>query len=627
MRAAPCVLAKAAALALALASAPDAFAVGDSCAGVSIRPRGPVGRRLELLVENHLAATDIDYITAPFHAHNERNRLWRTEFWGKFMHSAEPLWAYTGDSRLREKIDRGVKSVLAAQEKSGYIGNYPDELRCGKGWDVWGMKYTMMGLIHNYDATGSKESLDAALRLCDYLAGELGPNGRRKRPLATSGQCAGMPSLSNLEPVMWLYNRTKEPRVLKFADYIVQQMDDPKVGPELIRLADVEVWRRQDPSSPNPAWNHSWNRLKAYEMMSCYQGLIEYGLVTGRRDCIEAAEKTARSIVKEELNLAGGSCSGEHWFHGAVKQHQPFIHLQETCVTITWMRLLEKLLEVTLDPTWADEFEKTFLNSYLGAFKPDGREFAGYTPLSGYRWHGQHHCRMHTDCCNANGPRGFVSYLRTAAFARGDAVYVNQYASSIVAAKLADGREVSFDVYSTFPAPEWTLFTTRTAGKYKLVLRVPGWCRKPVVKLNGKALEGVKSGYFTIDREWVAGDQVSAEFPPEVVAHVVDSHVAFTRGPILLARDSRFGEGDLNEVIRAQIKDGEVIGGAEVVRSPDDTFASTVSLPLAIGSHSENPDGNRPSRVTFCDYMSAGSEWRPGNYYRTWFPLERHPWD
>ena len=48
-----------------------------------------------------------------------------------------------------------------------------------------------------------------------------------------------------------------------------------------------------------------------------------------------------------------------------------------------------------------------------------------YTPLSGSRWHGQNHCRMHTNCCNENGPRGFVSFLRTAAFAKGDAFYLN----------------------------------------------------------------------------------------------------------------------------------------------------------------------------------------------------------
>ena len=632
MRAATCVLAKAAVLALVSASV-TAFAAdvpGPSCSGFGYRVvRGRVGDAIDRTIANQLAKEDMDYIVAPFATDNERRGLWRTEFWGKYMHSAAPLFAYSGCARLKANMDSSVKAVLAAQEPSGYIGNYPDDKRCGAGWDVWGMKYTMMGLIHYYDATGSKEALDAALRLCDYLAGELGPDGRRKRPLAKTGACSGMPSLSNLEPVMWLYNRTKEPRVLKFADYIVAQMDDPKVGPELIRsaLAGIEVWRRQNPDrEKQDCWKGGEDRLKAYEMMSCYQGLLEYWQVTGRKDCLDAAVASANSIAKGEVNLAGGSCTCEHWFHGALKQYQPYVHLQETCVTTTWLRLLEKLLEVTMDPKWADEFEKTFFNAYLAACRPDGGEFAMYTPLSGSRWHGQHHCRMHTNCCNENGPRGFVSFLRTAAFAKGDAFYLNQYVSGIAEASLADGRKVGFDVYTLYPAEEGVQIAARAASKYKLVLRIPAWCRKPVVKLNDKDLEGVKPGYFEIDREWQAGDMIVAWFPMDVVAHVLDGHVAFTRGPVLLARDSRFG-GDVAETVSEALSDGSIVGGSLLVRPPEDAIAMAVTAPLRLGLHSSNPDGARQSQVTFCDYASAGSEWRPGNYYRTWFELEQRPWE
>jgi len=609
-----------------------------SCDGINIRLKGPIGKMLDRMIENHLAATDIDYITAPFESDNERGYLWRTEFWGKFMHTAEPLQAYSGNAKLRKVIDCGVANILATQEKSGYIGNYPDELRCGKGWDIWGMKYTMMGLLHHYDVTGDAKSLEACKGVCDYLIREIGPNGARKRPLATTGHCAGQPSLSVLEPVMWLYNRIRlrpdfggqAKRYLEFADYIVAQMDDPKVGPELIRLAlaDVPVWRRNDPKADKVTWNHACNRLKAYEMMSCYQGLLEYYQATDRKDCFEAAVKTAESIVKDEINLAGGSCSSEHWFHGAIRQHEPFIHLQETCVTITWMRLLEKLTVLTGDPKWADQFERTFFNAYLGAYKPDGSEFAGYTPLSGYRWHGQHHCQMHTDCCNANGPRGFLSFLRAAVRTKGNDVFVDQYASSVITAKLADGRTFGFDVYTLYPFENWTRLASRSTGKYKVSLRIPAWSTKTVVKLNGKELADVKPGaYLTLDRDWVEGDKIDMHFDLKVVAHVVDHHVAFTRGPVLLARDSRFGEGDLNEVIRRQIKDGEEIPGSLFVRSLDDRFFMTVTVPLDLGSHSENPEGQHSSQVKFCDYASAGGEWRPGNHYRTWFPLERWPWE
>ena len=371
----------------------------------TVRLKGILGARLDAMIERNVAAKDIDAITAPFLDKTETRKLWQTEFWGKWMHSAVPFLAYSGHAALREKIVRGIDRILASQEEGGYIGNYPDALRFGEGWDVWGIKYTMLGLLHYYDATMSNEALAACRRLCDYLVESVGPGA--KRTIAQTGNYSGQPSCSCLEPVVWLYKRTKEQKYLDFASFIVKEMTEREVGPRLLDLAQkgVPVAERSARPKGDSIWSGvRTNRGKAYEMMSCYQGLIEYWEVTGRKDLLDAAIASARQIAAEEINLAGSGASYEHWYHGAQHQHQPFPHTQETCVTITWMRLCEKLLAVTGDRFWADEFEKTFYNAYLGALSTDGRLFSVYTPLDGTRSEGQIHCRMHTNCCNANGP-------------------------------------------------------------------------------------------------------------------------------------------------------------------------------------------------------------------------------
>ena len=61
------------------------------------------------------------------------------------------------------------------------------------------------------------------------------------------------------------------------------------------------------------------NRWKSYEMMSCYQGLLEYCEIVKKvgensstlqletpTKLLQAAIMTAEDIVKEEINLAGG---------------------------------------------------------------------------------------------------------------------------------------------------------------------------------------------------------------------------------------------------------------------------------------------------------------------------------
>ena len=47
-----------------------------------VRLKGPMGERMNLMIEHHLKATDVDYITAPFLEKTERGRRWQTEFWG-----------------------------------------------------------------------------------------------------------------------------------------------------------------------------------------------------------------------------------------------------------------------------------------------------------------------------------------------------------------------------------------------------------------------------------------------------------------------------------------------------------------------------------------------------------------
>ena len=590
------------------------------------RLKGPLGERLDRMIERHVLGTDPNYITAPFMEKTETKGWWQTEFWGKWMHSAIPYSHYAPSDRMYNAIETGIGRILESQEPSGYIGNYPDELRCGEGWDVWGMKYTLMGLLHDYDneqrggfVSRMNVPLDAAKKLCDYVIAEIGPNGRRGRELWQTGNWSGYASSSILEPVVWLYRRTNEKKYLDFADYIVKGMTEPEKGPRLLDLAlkGVSVADRNEPGYDTGAgWAYvcKYGRSKAYEMMSCYQGLIEYYEVTGRKDLFDAAVKTAEDIVKEEINLAGGCACSEAWFHGAKKQHLPYIRLQETCVTTTWMRFCEKLLAVTGDPKWADELERTFYNAYLGAMKADGSEFAGYTPLSGYRWHGQHHCYMHTDCCTANGPRGFLCFLRELCRNDGKTATFNFYASALVK---------GFDMYSLYPRENMARIVSHTEGPLELRLRIPSWSGSTVVKVNGAAQSGVKAGsYFSVKREWKLGDIVEIWFDMPVVAHRLDHAIAFTRGPVLLARDSRFADGDMTEPFRAGIKDGQRMDCFAPVHVPSDDFWMAFTATLPIGSHHANPEGANYSEVKFCDYASAGNMWRPDNFYRTWFPEE-----
>ena len=603
--------------------------------------QGPVGDRLERMIRNHVTAKDPVYLAECFKNRSETS-WWQTEFWGKYMHGAVPLWELTRCPALKAKIDASVAAVIAAQDDEGYIGNYSPEKRFAPGsWDVWGCKYVLMGLIHHFDATGDRRDLEAALKLCRYVAKKVGSDA--STTIARTGFYAGLPSCSILEPVVWLYRRTKEADILAFADFIVKEMTGSAVGPRLLDLAEAGVpvaERSKLPKDATSVWDGCvTNRGKAYEMMSCYQGLLDFVQVKSEElrvksyeenPLFKAALATASNIIAEEINLAGGATSYEHWYHGAKHQHECFPHTQETCVTVTWMRLCEKLLALTGDVKYADEFEKTFYNAYLAALNRDCDEFAAYTPLSGTRSRGHIHCHMHTNCCNENGPRGFVAFLRSLLQTQDDTVFLNHYASSRARIAVpATGDVAEFEIHTLYPKTGSVEIYVRHSKPtaFKLALRIPGWAAGVKMTVNGEdvdAKELVAGTWCVQERTWKDGDTVLIDFELPIRRHDLGNAVAFTRGPVLLARDTRFADGDLSEPLRHSVRMLDANAAFRAVRTPDPAMAMAFEAELPFGRHDENPDGKLAASVRFCDYASAANEWSSMNACRTWFEVERN---
>jgi len=611
--------------ALALCASADSFSItkyGD------VKIKGYVGERLDRCIANDVAVTDGVYLSDVF-KNKDETAQWQSEFWGKWMHSAVPFWSYTGNSALKANIDASVRNLLSTQFPDGYIGNYRLDLRCNKGWDIWGQKYTLLGLLHYYDGTGEKSALEAACKLADYLMANVGPNGRE---LYKTGEYRGMASCSVLEPVVWLYNRTKQRKYLDFATYIVSQMEDPKDGPKLIgrALAGVDVADRT--SFPPGCW--VWeNGMKAYEMMSCYQGLAEYYEATGDKRCLDAVLATAKNIIATEINIVGGAAAGEFWYHGAKRQTMPFHATMETCVIVTWMRLCEKLLALTGDPLYADQLEKTFYNAFLGSLYRDGSVFSQYTALFGMRSRGLDQCRMQTNCCNANGPRGFLSFVRALLMADGDAAVINLYTTSRASIELPlKKKKVTFEIFTHYPKENLVTIFNRTEEPldFTLKLRIPAWSTRTDVKVNGQDTKDVKPGtYVPVSRRWNPGDTVEIVLDMTCHAQTLNDNVAFTRGPIVLARDSRYRDGDIGDVVRFD----EVIRPHDfskpvpltpVYGDNNDIWMSFVTV-LGTGSHTESEEAGKLRPVRFCDFASAGGTWTDASSYRVWLPLVIDP--
>ena len=579
----------------------------------TVRLDGYVGKRYNQCLERRVKPENLDTLISVFRVQDEVNNAWGSEFWGKWVQGAIGMYRNTHDERLYKIIQQAQERLIACQLPNGYIGDYDDQHQL-TGWDVWGRKYTILGLLKWYRETGYKPSLQAAERLLDYTLTQIGED---KKSIIQCGYYMGMPPCSILEPVMMMYQTTHNERYLQFAKYIMKEIESPQ-GPRLIAKADEPVAKRFPLSSPNDWWSAN-NGQKAYEMMSCYIGMLELFRETGDNQLLHAARQACQHIIDEEINICGSGASYECWYGGKSQQERVALHTMETCVTFTWMQFCERLLEFTGDPLYVDQIERTLYNALMASMKGDGSQIVKYTPLEGYRHEGEHQCNLPINCCNANGPRAFAMIPRVQyRLPEKGRLDVNLYIPST--AQIQMGKNLVTLVQETqYPRQDYVNITVKPTKPetFTLALRIPAWSRHNTVEVNGEPVSGVNSGsYQLIRRTWKAGDCVTLRMDLTARLQLLNNMQAIERGPIVLARDSRFHDGAVDESCVIPTHDGNIVD-LEAIDAPKDMWMA-FRVKMLRGSYA---DQESDKEVTcFCDFASAGNTWDKKERYRVWLP-------
>lgn len=590
--------------------AEDAF---TPAAPGSIRIEGWLGEKIQASIGNRVMAQDTSLIMKAYQERVEENSgHWRCEYWGKWFTSASLGLAYQPTSEHRKIIDQGVKDLLATQSPDGYIGTYKDDKHLGI-WDVWGRKYTMLGLIADYDLNGNKESLEAACRVADHLLQEAPPG---KFNLTENGidVLQGLSSSSVLQPIAQLYQRTGNQRYLELANDIIGNWSRSN---QLIDGGLRLLEHAADGTPPSKIASR-----KAYEMMSCFEGLCEMYRITGDKNYLDSAVKFAHSIRKSELMIHGSGSNQELWADGKRTQTETLEQPVETCVTTTWMGLCDQLLRLTGDPLWADELEISLYNALLGSMTPDGAWWAYFSPLSGQRVpsHYQHE-DVQMSCCVANGPRGLLLTPKWAMMGFGGGIVVNLYAPGEGFHELPDGNRVTVKQETDYPKGDTINLTVSPAKKvrFALKLRIPEWSKANSLVVNGESFTPNPGGYALIDREWSPGDQVSLTLDLRGRAVAAPSGApafAVMRGPIVLALDDRLTQPQDIAVRLVTDKEGYVDLRPRSVK--DDGVWLSFDVPFKV--QPKHYFDHHEITLGMCDYASAGNGWSGENLFRVWLP-------
>jgi len=571
---------------------------------------GWVGLRIQANESNRLAKLDPDRLLEGYRKRPGR-QSWDGEHVGKWLHAATLAWVNTGDPALLKKLDFVAAELVKCQLQDGYLGTYLDKDRWTE-WDVWAHKYNLIGLITYMRYTGNLEPLQACRRMGDLLCNTFGDD-HGKRDIIQAGEHVGLAPTSVLEPMVLLYRLTGEPRYLAFCQYILRAWEQPN-GPKVI--STLLTAKRVDKVGNG----------KAYEMLSCLNGALEYYRTVGGDRLLEACLNAWQDIVDNRLYLTGASSYGE-LFHDDFDL--PNVNsVGETCVTVTWLQFNAQLLRLTGEARFAEQLERVILNQLMGAQQPDGSAWGYYVQMEGKK---PYSSTLDGHCCLSSGPRGIALIPTFAITTDPDGVVVNLYDTAVARLSLHDHTPVTAVIEGAFPSDGRVHVRVESASgrPFMVKLRKPAWCPVTLVRLNGKVLAEPPemNGYIAITRSWRRHDVIELEFrlQPRLIVgdHLNEGKIALLYGPLVLAADEALvGVTNLNfktlgvaekQLASLQFTPEPAPGqfqtwpGAQVFRINGIVRRSIGSL--AAGSRV-------PLRlVPFADAGSTGTE------YRIWLPV------
>ena len=610
----------------------------------SLSPRGMCERPLDFIAGEQLCDRELwaKFVEQYRLKSDTAKQEWRSEYWGKMMRGAAFVYSVTQDEALYAVLEETARDLLTVQDADGAFTTYEPEVQFRK-WDLWGRKYILLGLLcfHSICRDGAlkEEVLTAARRHADAVLERVG-NEEGKLPIeqtsnVDTGQMVhgAMNSLSILEPMVLLYRATGEKRYLDFAAYLVET--GARGCGNIFELAYA------DRLAP-----YQYPYTKAYEMISCFEGLLEYALTVESEKWKTAVIRFAYRLMESDITLLG-SAGTTHEFLDHASVHQVDAGDggvgQETCVSVTWMKFCARMLLLTGDPLFGDCFEQTLYNAYLGAlnydhvcrpeciqagFRIPGLEtvpsflpFDSYTPLlGGTRGQGIGGSLLFSDgtyygCCAAIGAVGIGIAPHLAVLRAKDGFSVQLYEQGVYKTKTPAGNAVTFSIETDYPVGDAVRIRVELQGeeRFALSLRIPSWSVENRLAVNGRPL-AVTPGVTVIRRQWQTGDvielgldmRLEALRPTPFERDVLRSriiwrtcdmvpflmeetpehmeHVAFRRGPLILARDARLQKGE----------------------EPVPALCRVTVF----------PDGERP--LTLIDCASAGRTWQEDSAFSIW---------
>lgn len=594
----------------------------------------------------------------------------------KWMEGVASVYAVTKDPELDKLMDHFIAHVVKAQRADGYIHTPVIIEEKNKGIDThseahkqtvigtavgkedekgafanrlnfetYNLGHLMMaGIIHRR-ATGKTTLFDAAVKATDFLCYFY---ETASAELARNAICP-----SHYMGVVEMYRATGNPRYLELSK----------------NLIDIRgmVENGTDDNQDRVPFRQQYNAMgHAVRSNYLYAGVADVYAETGEGQLMKNLTSIWKDIVTRKMYVTGacgalydgtspdGTCyepdsiQKVHQSYGRPYQLPNSTAHNETCANIGNMLFNWRMLEVTGDAKYADIVETALYNSVLSGVSLDGKKYFYTNPLRisadlpyTLRWPKERTEYISCFCCPPNTLRTVCQAQNYAYTVTPDAVYCNLYGANTLETTLKEVGKIALAQETDYPWDGAVKITVKEAPKaskkkaFSLFFRVPDWCGKATLKVNGEPVQGdwKANTYAEANRIWKKGDSVEwvMDMPVKLIeanplAEEIRNQIVVKRGPLvycLESMDIEGGEKIDNVLIPADIKltpkkitiEGSPIVALDGVARLADEASWKDTLYREIGK------ADKPVHIRLIPYYAWGN--RGKAEMTVWMPLAR----
>lgn len=481
----------------------------------------------------------------------------------KTLEAVAALYAATKDKKLDAWMDDAIAVIAKAQKDDGYIYTksiiearasgqtkmFDDKL----SFEAYNFGHLMTAACVHYRATGKTSLLEVAKKATDFL--------NRFYQTATPEQSRNAICPSHYMGIVEMYRVTGNPAYLQFAK----------------KLIDIRGTVEGTDDNSDRAPFREMNKVVGHAVRANYlfAGVADVYAETGDKTLLATLDKMWDNVTNHKMYVTGGcgalydgvSVDGTAYKPDTVQKiHQAYgrdyqlpnlsAH-NETCANIGNVLWNWRMLQLTGDAKYADVAELSLYNSVLSGISLDGTKFFYTNPLAStadypytLRWMGGRSSYISkSNCCPPNTVRT-IAEVQNYMYSVGDsALYITMFGGNNLSTKLKDGSSLSLQQQTDYPWNGNVRLTIRSAPTkpYSIYLRMPGWCKSAVLKVNGTLVttSHASSSFVQVKRKWNAGDKIEwimdmpvALLESNPLVEETRNQVAVKRGPLVYCLES-----------------------------------------------------------------------------------------